>query len=77
MGRVEANAPDEKCFACGKRLGTRMPGRADTRDGQWVYVGSECSKRIETAGDEGWQPPRGGPRLFPMGDRSVKERAKP
>lgn len=54
------------CYACGRKLGKKTPKAADTRDAQWVYVGSECSKKIEAAGDAGWQPPKGGPRLYPM-----------
>lgn len=53
----------ERCFACGRLLG-KNPALADTRDGQTVFVGSECFKFIKTAGEHGWQPPRGGPRLY-------------
>lgn len=35
----------------------------DTRDDQLVFVGSECFKQITEAG---WQPPKGGPRLYPL-----------
>lgn len=52
-----------KCFACDRKLGSN-PFVADTRDSQFVYVGSECFKYIKTAGDDGYQPPKGGPRLF-------------
>jgi len=38
----------------------------DTRDAQLVLVGSECFKRVQTAGNNGYQPPKGGPRLFPI-----------
>lgn len=54
-----------KCFACDKRLG-KNPTLVDTRDGQHVYVGSECFSRICTAGAVGYQPPKGGPRLWLM-----------
>ncbi len=59
----------DKCFACDRRLGAN-PKLVDTRDAQTVYVGSECFKKIEAAGANGWQPPKGGPRLFliPKGD---------
>ena len=53
----------DKCFACGKRL-SGNPYVSDTRDAQIVYVGSDCYRRIRIAGDEGYQPPRGGPRLY-------------
>lgn len=56
-------APPGCCFACGKRLG-KNPRLADTRDGQTVYVGSECYELIRVAGTNGYQPPAGGPRLY-------------
>ena len=56
---------DERCFACGKKLG-KKPALADTRDEQIVYVGRECAKKIAQAGDAGWQPPDGGLRLYPV-----------
>ena len=52
-----------RCFACGRKLG-HTPALVDTRDGQTSFVGSECFKLIKAAGAIGWQPPRGGPRLF-------------
>lgn len=55
-----------RCFACNRTIKRLAPRCADTRDGQWVYVGEECSKLVERAGEEGWQPPKGGPRLYPM-----------
>lgn len=60
-----ANDATEKCFACGKPLGAN-PSLADTRDGQTAHVGSECMRKIEAAGETGWQPPRGGPKLYPL-----------
>lgn len=56
---------DERCFACDKKLG-RSPKRADTRDAQTVFVGRECYARITAAGESGYQPPKGGPRLYPL-----------
>ncbi len=53
----------EKCFACGRKTG-KSPELVDTRDGQLVYIGSECFKLVQTAGEEGYQPPLGGPRLW-------------
>lgn len=53
----------QQCFACDKRLG-QIPHVADTRDDQFVLVGSECYKRIKAAGESGYQPPKGGPRLY-------------
>lgn len=54
-----------RCFACNRPLGGH-PASADTRDGQVVYVGGECERHILAAGDDGYQPPKGGPRLYPM-----------
>jgi len=64
FARMQAeNPPQERCFACGRALKT--PKLVDTRDGQVVFVGPECYRRIESAGEKGWQPPLGGPRLYP------------
>lgn len=52
-----------QCYACGKRLGKRA-ALVDTRDAQLVYVGRECFKLVKAAGDTGYQPSRGGPRLY-------------
>lgn len=52
-----------RCFARGRKMG-RNPALADTRDAQFVFVGSECFKFIKRAGELGWQPPSGGPRLY-------------
>ena len=49
-----------RCFACDRRLSSN-PYVAVTIDGQIVYVGSDCYKNI---GKAGWQPPKGGPRLY-------------
>lgn len=53
----------EKCFACDRKLG-KTPKLVDTHDDQLVYVGRECYKMVEAAGDAGYQPPKGGPKLF-------------
>lgn len=53
-----------KCFACNKpnvTLGCRI---ATTRDGQTVFVGRDCAKKIKAAGEAGYQPPTGGPLLW-------------
>jgi hypothetical protein len=54
-----------RCFACDRplpRLGGNF-GEAITSDGQTVYVGSECLKKVIKA-DNGYQPPLGGPKLY-------------
>lgn len=53
----------ERCFACDRILG-RNPYPVDTRDDQFVFVGSECYKLIKAAREAGYQPPKGGPRLY-------------
>lgn len=66
----------ERCFACGRRLG-RNPLLVDTRDDQQVFVGRECAKHVLSAGEDGWQPPKGGPRLFPiLGDMAQHPNAR-
>jgi hypothetical protein len=59
-----------KCFACGKPL--RTPSRSPvvvTADlAQGVQVGPDCFKQIQAAGDAGYQPPKGGPRLLVLTD---------
>ena len=50
-----------KCFACNRKLGAN-PYHVSTSDGQAVAVGSECIKKITPAG---YQPEKGGPRLYP------------
>ena len=54
-----------KCFACDRALG-RHPHTADTHEDQFVSVGSECFKLITSSGVSGYQPPKGGPRLFTL-----------
>jgi hypothetical protein len=62
LRRTTVNTGD-KCFACGRRLGAR-PAEADTYDDQWVYVGRECYKLIQSYGEAGYQPLSGGPKLY-------------
>jgi hypothetical protein len=56
----------ERCFACGRALG-RDPTVVDTRDAQRVYVGRGCYRLVVEAGEHGYQPPKGGPRLWTVG----------
>ena len=53
----------EKCFACGKKIEAGT-GIVSTRDDQFPKVGSECFKLVVKAGEAGYQPPKGGPRLW-------------
>ena len=52
----------DKCFACDKKL--KVPYLVQTEDGQKVFVGPECFKRVAVAGKRGYQPPLGGPKLI-------------
>lgn len=59
----------ERCFACDKPL--RTPSSSPiviTSDGaQVVAVGPDCFRRVKAGGDNGYQPDKGGPRLFVIG----------
>lgn len=72
---MPAHDPDERCFACGKKLG-KNPTLVDTRDAQLVYVGRECAKKVAQAGEAGWLPPSGGLRLYPIreGEQNATDR---
>ena len=52
-----------RCFACDRPLG-ETPALVDTRDAQLVHVGRECYEMVAAAGEAGYQPPKGGPRLY-------------
>lgn len=55
----------EKCFACGRPITTdRGMHLVDTRDGQLAFVGGDCFAKVRAAGADGYQPPKGGPRLW-------------
>lgn len=57
------HSADGGCFSCGKKLG-KKPATVTCEDEQDVRVGSECFKLIQAAGIVGYQPPKGGPKLF-------------
>ena len=53
------------CFFCGKKLHSKAKHwRAYTADGQRVSVGLECFSKAVGAGEEGYQPPQGGPKIY-------------
>ena len=52
-----------RCFACDRQLG-KTPQLVTCADEQDVFIGAECAKHVAHAGAEGWQPPKGGPRLY-------------
>ncbi len=45
-----------KCFACDKEIPTEKAKLVITIDGQEVYVGPECFKRVTKAGKSGYRP---------------------
>lgn len=59
---------EEQCFACGTRMSRPNFVFTEDRmsDGRHyeVHVGPECFKRVIHSGESGYQPPRGGPRLY-------------
>ncbi len=63
---AEERRMSDKCFACEKPLRDPKPAWADTRDDQMVLVGPDCKRKILRAGEAGYQPPLGGPKLYPM-----------
>lgn len=62
------------CFAC-NQLFKHRPRIADTQDGQTVYIGNNCYQKIKKAGYEGYQPPKGGPKLFVAGKFLLNEKS--
>lgn len=59
-----------RCFACDKPISRKdtilLSHEVDTRDDQIVFVGADCFRKVKAAGDAGYQPPKGGPRLYPV-----------
>jgi hypothetical protein len=55
----------DRCFACDRRLG-QSSVLVEAEDDQTVYVGRDCARKIEAAGEYGYQPPKGGPRLYTL-----------
>lgn len=57
-----------ECYACGKMTrGTVKAKRVAfllDDGGAMVFVGPDCHRHIQRGGNSGYQPPRGGPRLF-------------
>jgi len=53
----------DKCFACGKPTKKDCKA-ASTREGQQVFVGTDCYKKISAMTIHGYQAKVNGPRLF-------------
>ncbi len=64
-GEMNSQTEPERCFACEREL-KRFRHEAMTADGQRVLVGPECNGWIARNAESGYQPPLGGPRLYPM-----------
>ena len=60
----------QKCYACDRPFRQNSWGRFPfhptvlTIDGQRQTVGYDCWRRVLGAGINGYQPPRGGPRIY-------------
>jgi len=65
----------EKCFACDKPL-PKSRTLVMTTDWQRVYVGPDCYRKVAKAGEDGYQPPLGGPRLLLIATAHKKASAK-
>lgn len=53
-----------ECAACGRKIITVSPHVVRVRgEPTTVYVGPECAAKVAAAGADGYQPPRGGPKL--------------
>lgn len=54
-----------KCFACDRQIKT-TPRVLTCLDEQTVHVGRCCFAKAENAWLDGYQPPKGGPRLYTL-----------
>jgi hypothetical protein len=68
---IEKATNNGQCFACGKPFGAKQPKEVFTSDPQMQHVGPECFRKIRAAGNEGYQPPLGGPRLWASRPRTA------
>lgn len=55
-----------KCFACNRPLIDENMRTVKTQDGQTVFVGALCYRKISASGSAGWQVSKGGPKLFTL-----------
>jgi hypothetical protein len=55
---------ETKCFACDRPIKRKVPLQAMTIDGQLVVIGSECYRQIGKDPTNGYQPPKGGPKVY-------------
>lgn len=59
-----------KCFACDRQIKATAHVVTCT-DEQIVYVGPCCFKKTANAGLEGYQPSKGGPRLYTLEAKKI------
>lgn len=60
-----------RCYACDRPIrGNRHP--TFTSDGQTQHIGIECARRVYKSRSEGYQPPKGGPRLYAFAVQEAK-----
>jgi hypothetical protein len=53
-----------RCAACDKL--TLTTEEVQEEDGTPVWVGRECARWVRQNGEYGYQPPSGGPKLYPL-----------
>lgn len=66
----------ERCFACNARLARPesvflTDKLSDGRQYE-VHVGPECFKHVKASGVTGYQPAKGGPRLFLLAEDAAR-----
>lgn len=61
----------DRCFACSRKLPKAGAHVVACIDDQTVYLGPECFKHVKRSGIEGYQPPKGGPRLYTIEAKAV------
>lgn len=67
----------ERCFACSRKLSaSKAPCVVTCMDEQTAYVGPECFRHVASAGLGGWQPSKGGPRLYTVEAKTELQRAR-
>lgn len=57
------NRPTERCYLCERPIYTTVH-KVYTSDGQTQFAGEECYRMVRDSGLDGYQPPKGGPRVW-------------
>ncbi len=58
-----------RCYACDKLGASYLVACIDD---QTVFVGADCFRKIKKAGAIGYQPQKGGPRLFTIAAKEAR-----